>query len=203
MSLTNIPETLDGWPYLGRRVGGQPQKEWCRAVGSLPRSHHPGGFQSLIWSWALCYLSLKDLFETCALSFWQITWVKPVKSKKRMAVFMPPPNTHQLFGEQTCSSCSQPEHSRTSWGELALLILQNSLWRWMSPQSQETRKCLFLTLEMCAFSQQAGTIWALRVIFFSYWSRGKFRLKENLLLLFANISEKWVIYSINLIMASL
>lgn len=24
---TNIPETLDGWWYLGSRVGGQPQKE--------------------------------------------------------------------------------------------------------------------------------------------------------------------------------
>lgn len=117
------------------------------------------------------------------------------QEQKRMTLFVLSAHTYQLFREQTWSSCSQLEHSCTSWGQLALLISQNSLWRWMSHQSQEAEKMLISYPRDVCFFTATCTISALGIADLSLWSKRKFRLKENLLFLFANISEKWWLYT--------
>lgn len=70
--------------------GGTWEVEWADSLRksdaglweACPAAVTLVGVQSLIWSWALCYLNLKDSFEAWALSFWHITWVIPVRGKK-------------------------------------------------------------------------------------------------------------------------
>ena len=176
--------------------GGTWEVEWADSLRksdaglweACPAAITLVGVQSLIWSWALCYLNPKDLFEAWALSFWHITWVIPVKGKKGwwcscfFLILFSSRGSKPVVRVLNQSTAAPPKSS-----------LPCSAHRTPSdtgclPRIRRQRKCRFLILEMCVFSQQACTVWALRIAVFTYWSRRKFRLKENLFL-FVSISE--------------
>lgn len=81
------------------------------------------------------------------------------QEQRRMVVFPFLPNTLQIFREQTCSFCSKPGHSCTSWGELSpLATAELPLMLVVSPEAGGRGNADFSSQRCMLFSQQAFSI---------------------------------------------